>query len=83
MDAGIINVIDVELYSGPKMANGTCVKSIVTGTIARGSTVLSSQRCVFAVETLQFKKLMELICCGTGDCMVAMLCFVFVLNKLY
>jgi hypothetical protein len=39
MDAGIINVIYMELYSGPKMANGTCGKTIVTGTIDRGSTV--------------------------------------------
>jgi hypothetical protein len=30
----------MELYSGPKMANGTCGKTIVTGTIDRGSTVL-------------------------------------------
>jgi hypothetical protein len=39
MDAGIINVIYMELYSGPKMANGTCGNTIVTGTIDRGSTV--------------------------------------------
>jgi hypothetical protein len=39
MDAGINNVIYVELYSGPKMADGTCRKTIVTGTIDRGSTV--------------------------------------------
>ena len=36
MDAGINNVIYMELYSGPKMANGRCGK---TGTIDRGSTV--------------------------------------------
>jgi hypothetical protein len=41
MDAGIINVIYMELYSGPKMANGTCGKTIVTGTIDRGSTVFA------------------------------------------
>jgi hypothetical protein len=41
MDAGIINVIYMELYSGPRMANGTCGKTIVTGTIDRGSTVLA------------------------------------------
>jgi hypothetical protein len=29
----------MELYSGPKMANGTCGKTIITGTIDRGSTV--------------------------------------------
>ena len=39
MDAGINNVIDMELYSGPKMANGRCGKTIDTGTIVRGSTV--------------------------------------------
>ena len=39
MDAGINNVIYVELYSGPKMANGRCGKTIDTGTIDRGSTV--------------------------------------------
>ena len=40
MDAGINNVIYMELHSGPKMANGTCGKMIVVGTIDRGSTVL-------------------------------------------
>jgi hypothetical protein len=40
MDAGINNVIYMELHSGPKMANGTCGKMIVAGTIDRGSTVL-------------------------------------------
>jgi hypothetical protein len=39
MDAGINNVIYMELYSGPKMANGICGKTIDTGTIDRGSTV--------------------------------------------
>jgi hypothetical protein len=43
MDAGIINVIYMELYSGPKMANGTCGKMIVTGTIDRGSAVLQDK----------------------------------------
>jgi len=42
MDAGINNVIYMELYSGPKMANGRCGKTIDTGTIDRGSTVLIS-----------------------------------------
>ena len=42
MNAGINNVIYMELYSGPKMANGTCGKTIVTGTIDRGSTVLTT-----------------------------------------
>jgi len=40
MDAGINNVIYMELNSGPKMANSTCGKTIVVGTIDRGSTVL-------------------------------------------
>ena len=39
MDAGINNVIYMELYSGPKMANGRCGKTIDTETIDRGSTV--------------------------------------------
>jgi len=33
MDAGINNVIYMELHSGPKMANSTCGKTIVAGTI--------------------------------------------------
>jgi len=40
MGAGINNVIYMELHSGPKMANGTYGKTIVVGTIDRGSTVL-------------------------------------------
>jgi hypothetical protein len=39
MDAGINNVIYMELYSGPKMANDECGKTIDTGAIDRGSTV--------------------------------------------
>ena len=39
MDAGINNVIYMELHLGPKMANSTCGKTIVAGTIDRGSTV--------------------------------------------
>ena len=39
MDAEINNIIYMELRSGPKMANGTCGKMIVAGTIDRGSTV--------------------------------------------
>jgi hypothetical protein len=39
MDAGINKVIYMELHSGPKMANGTCGKTITAGTIDRGSTV--------------------------------------------
>jgi len=44
MDAGINNVIYMELYSGPKMANGRCGKTIDTGTIDRGSTVYKAQK---------------------------------------
>ena len=40
MGAGINNVIYMELHSGPKMANGTCGKTIVAGTIDRHSTVI-------------------------------------------
>jgi hypothetical protein len=42
MDAGINNVIYMELYSGPKMANDECGKTIDTGTIDRGSTVMGT-----------------------------------------
>jgi len=45
MDAGINNVIYMELYSGPKMANGRCGKTIDTGTIDRGSTVYTNIHC--------------------------------------
>jgi len=40
MDAGINNVIYMELNSGPKIANSTRGKTIVAGTIDRGSTVI-------------------------------------------
>ena len=39
MDAGINNVIYMELHWGPKIANSTCGKTNVAGTIDRGSTV--------------------------------------------
>jgi hypothetical protein len=39
MDAGINNLIYMELHSGPKVANGKCGKTITVGTIDRGSTV--------------------------------------------
>ena len=42
MDAEINNVIYVELNSGPKIANSTCGKTIIAGTIDRDSTVLSN-----------------------------------------
>jgi len=40
MDAGVNNVIYMELHSGPKMANSICGKTIVVGMIDRGSTVM-------------------------------------------
>ena len=40
MDAGINNVIYMELHLGPKMVNGTCGKTIIAGTIDQGSTVV-------------------------------------------
>jgi hypothetical protein len=43
MDAGINNIIYMELHSGPKTANGICGRMIVAGTIDRGSTVLRQQ----------------------------------------
>jgi len=41
MDAEINNVIYMELNSGPKIANSTCGKTIIAGTIDRDSTVHS------------------------------------------
>ena len=43
MDAGIHNVIYMELHLGPKVANSTCRKTIVVGTIDRGSTVVTKR----------------------------------------
>jgi hypothetical protein len=40
MNAGINNVSCMELHSGPKMANGTCGKTIISGTIDGGFIVL-------------------------------------------
>ena len=40
MDAGINDVIYMELHSGPKMANDTCGKTIIAETIERDSTVI-------------------------------------------
>jgi hypothetical protein len=40
MDAGINNVIYMELHLGPKMVNGICGKMIVAGTIDRDSTLI-------------------------------------------
>jgi len=42
MDVGINNVVYVELHLGPKMANSTCGKTIVEGTIDWDSTVLKT-----------------------------------------
>ena len=39
MDAEIINIIYMELNSGPKIANSTCRKTIDVETIDRDSTV--------------------------------------------
>jgi hypothetical protein len=39
MDAGINNIFYMELHLGPKMANGTCGKTIITGIVDRDSTV--------------------------------------------
>jgi hypothetical protein len=41
MDAGINDVIYMELHLGPKMANGTCGKTIIAVMIDRGFTVLN------------------------------------------
>jgi hypothetical protein len=65
MDAGINNVIYMELYSGPKMANGTCGKTIVTGTIDRGSTVYRKrERYITFSKSLNHCCLVE---CYTSD----------------
>jgi len=39
MEAGINNIIYMELHSGPKMVNGTCGKMIIAGMTDRDSTV--------------------------------------------
>jgi hypothetical protein len=39
MHVGINNIIYMELHLGPKMANGTCRKTIVARMIDRRSTV--------------------------------------------
>ena len=64
MDAGINNVIYMELHSGPKMANGTCGKTIVAGTIDRGSTVVIKNTATNWNEELVNKyELLSKICC--------------------
>ena len=44
MDAEINNVINMELNSGPKIANSTCGKTIDVETIDRDSTVIYSSK---------------------------------------
>jgi hypothetical protein len=72
MDAGIINVIYMELYSGPKMANGTCGKTIVTGTIDRGSTVYHKIQYMFKfylqifTGSMWFPRVMQLMVVWIG-----------------
>ena len=56
MDAGINNVIYMELNSGPKMVNSTCGKTIVAGTIDRGSTVPVTQRTITVIKLTKLKK---------------------------
>jgi hypothetical protein len=55
MDAGINNVIYMELQSGPKIANSTCGKTIVAGTIDRGSTVLGQKNFLLQRNSEGFK----------------------------
>ena len=51
MDGEINNVIYMELNSGPKIANSTCGKTIIAGTIDRDSTV---QKCVVNIALVSF-----------------------------
>ena len=55
MDAGINNVIYMELNSGPKIAKSTCGKTIVAGTIDRGSTVFEKYTKVQTVSYEYFQ----------------------------
>ena len=59
MDAGINNVIYMELHSGPKMANSTCGKTIIAGTIDRGSTVLNIKQPIIFCNTRTLQLLMD------------------------
>ena len=59
MDAGINNVIYIELHLGPKMANSTCGKTIVAGTIDRGSTVLNIKQAIIFCNTRTLQLLMD------------------------
>jgi len=61
MDAGINNVIYMELYSGPKMANGRCGKTIDTGTIDRGSTVYCYLSKIGKIIKLLFRSRLQLL----------------------
>jgi hypothetical protein len=42
MDAGINNIIYMELLLGPEMANSTCWKTTIAGMIDRDSTAVAS-----------------------------------------
>ena len=55
MDAEINNVIYMELNSGPKIANSTCGKTIIAGTIDRDSTVMCIEfvNCELTTQLLQ------------------------------
>jgi len=69
MDAGINNVIYMELYSGPKMANVRCGKTIDTGTIDRGSTVLCQVLwCLFCITDVQQMKSQNIRICVLHVC---------------
>jgi hypothetical protein len=52
MDAGINNVIYMELLSGPKMVSSTCGKMIIAGMIDGDSTVLTLMACIWEVPSV-------------------------------
>ena len=56
MDAEINNVIYMELNSGPKIANSTCRKTIIAGTIDRDSTVISGPSLGTKAKFLTFNR---------------------------
>jgi hypothetical protein len=62
MDVGLNNVIYMELHSGPKIANGTCGKTIVAGMIDRGSTVYSSNEIMYRNISVKKIKYIKCIC---------------------
>jgi hypothetical protein len=63
MEAGINNVMYMELLSGPKMANGTCRKTIVAGTIVRGFTVVYEEMCVLMEKFYHIVSYVFLLLC--------------------